>query len=78
LRVDHAPGSPEWPMTATDRDEKFLDCAGRVLGQPGAQQLLDMLRGFETISNIKTLVKATIPAAIAPAKAPAGVANAAK
>ena len=31
LKVEHAPGSPEWPMTETDRDEKFLDCAGRVV-----------------------------------------------
>jgi 2-methylcitrate dehydratase PrpD len=78
LRVDHAPGSPEWPMTQGDRDEKFLDCAGRVLGQPGAQRLLDLLRGFETIPNIKTLIKATVPAAGAPAKAPTNIANAAK
>jgi 2-methylcitrate dehydratase PrpD len=69
LRVDHAPGSPEWPMTAADRTEKFLDCAGRVLGAPGAQQLLDLLEGFEAIANVKTLMKATIPAAGAPAKA---------
>jgi len=78
LRVDHAPGSPEWPMTETDRDEKFLDCAGRVLGEPGAQQLLGLMRGFESIPNIRTLLKATVPAAGAFAKTPMGVASTAR
>jgi hypothetical protein len=65
-------------MTEQDRDEKFLDCAGRVLGQPGARQLLDTLRGFETIADIRTLVKATIPGTSTPPKAHAGLVNAAK
>jgi 2-methylcitrate dehydratase PrpD len=63
LRVDHAPGSPEWPMTDADRDEKFLDCAGRVLGEPGARHLLDLLRRFETIPDVGALIKATVPQA---------------
>ena len=62
-RVDHAPGSPEWPMTDVEHDEKFLDCAGRVLGEPGAQHLLGLLRQFATIPNIKSLIAATVPAA---------------
>jgi len=78
LRVDHAPGSPEWPMTEADRDEKFLDCAGRVLGEPGAQQLLGLMRGFESVPNIRTLLKATVPTANASSKAPTGVASTAK
>jgi 2-methylcitrate dehydratase PrpD len=78
LRVDHAPGSPEWPMTEADRDEKFLDCAGRVLGEPGAQQLLGLMRGFETIPNIRTLIKATVPSAGSKPQAERGVERAAK
>jgi 2-methylcitrate dehydratase PrpD len=78
LRVDHAPGSPEWPMTEADRDEKFLDCAGRVLGEPGAQQLLGVMRGFESIPNIRTLIKATVPAVGAQASAQRDVARASK
>jgi 2-methylcitrate dehydratase PrpD len=78
LRVEHAPGSPEWPMTGQERDEKFLDCAGRVLGAPGAQQLLGLLRGFEAIPNIGTLIKATVPPAGTQAQAGRGVARAAK
>ena len=27
LRVEHAPGSPEWPMSDVELDEKFIDCA---------------------------------------------------
>jgi 2-methylcitrate dehydratase PrpD len=78
MRVDHAPGSPEWPMTPADRDEKFLDCAGRVLGAPGAQRLLGMLTQFETIANVGTLIKATVPAPGATAQAPAIAASTAK
>ncbi len=63
LKVEHAPGSPEWPMTEADRDEKFLDCAGRVLGAPGAQRLLEQLRKFESISDVGALIKATVPQA---------------
>ena len=78
LRVDHAPGSPEWPMTEADRDEKCLDCAGRVLGAPGAQRLLEIMRGFETFPDIGTLIKATVPAAGAPTLLQRDVARAAK
>ena len=62
-RVDHAPGSPEWPMSDTERDEKFIDGAGRVLGAPGAQHLLDLLRRFETIPDVGSLINATVPQA---------------
>jgi 2-methylcitrate dehydratase PrpD len=78
LRVEHAPGSPEWPMTDADRDEKFLDCAGRVLGAPGAQRLLEQLQRFETIPNIKSLIKATVPQAGAAPHAARDIARASK
>ncbi len=78
LRVDHAPGSPEWPMTEADRDGKFLDCAGRVLGEPGAQHLLGLLRGFETLPDIRPLIRATVPAAGAQPSLQRDVARAAK
>jgi 2-methylcitrate dehydratase PrpD len=42
MRIDKAPGSPAWPMTAGERDEKFLDCAGRVLGGVGAKHALEL------------------------------------
>ena len=62
-RVEHTPGSPASPMTDADRVEKFMDCAGRVLGAQGARQLLDLLQACATIPDISVLVKATIPAA---------------
>ena len=71
-RVEHAPGSPEWPMTGVEHDEKFLDCAGRVLGKPGAQHLLGLLRQFATAPNIKSLIAATVPASGATPQAARG------
>jgi 2-methylcitrate dehydratase PrpD len=69
-RVEHAPGSPESPMTDADRDEKFLDCAGRVLGAPGARRLLDQLQRFETIPHVSSLILATVPQADATPQVP--------
>ncbi|MEK7836222.1 MAG: hypothetical protein AAB298_08745, partial [Pseudomonadota bacterium] len=60
-RVEHTPGSPAWPMTEEDRVEKFMDCAGRVLGVQGAKRLLDLLRECETLPDISALIKATVP-----------------
>src|SRR6202008_3731034 len=44
-REDRAPGSPAWPVSAAERDEKFLDCAGRVLGGAGGRRVLDLALG---------------------------------
>jgi hypothetical protein len=44
-RQEHAPGSPEEPMTAADRVEKFMDCAGRVLGEK-SPRTAGSTRGF--------------------------------
>lgn len=79
MRVEHAPGSPAWPMTEVERVEKFSDCAGRALGKPGAQHLLDLLRRCETMPDISTLIKATIPETDATSQARrSGVASAAR
>lgn len=61
VRENRAPGSPDWPMTAAERNEKFLDCAGRVLGSAGARRLLDMAIGMEDLSNVSELARATVP-----------------
>lgn len=63
LRVDRVPGSPAWPMTEQDRVGKFMDCAARVLGTPGAGHLLDLCRRCRTVPDIRELVRATVPAA---------------
>ena len=61
-RVEQTPGSPAWPMSDADRVEKFMDCAGRALGVPGAQKLLDLLLSCGSLPDIGVLVKATVPA----------------
>ena len=61
-RENRAPGSSDWPMTAAERDEKFLDCAGRVLGGVGARRALDMCIGARSVASVKELARALIPA----------------
>jgi 2-methylcitrate dehydratase PrpD len=63
LRVDRVPGSPAWPLTDSDRREKFMDCSARVLGAPGAERLFDLCQRCGELSDVRELVKATIPAA---------------
>jgi 2-methylcitrate dehydratase PrpD len=62
MRVEHTPGSPRWPMTDADRAEKFLDCAGRVLGSRNAGRLLELARQCEKLPDIRQLLQATVPA----------------
>ena len=62
MRVEKVPGLPELPMTAEDRLEKFMDCAGRVLGQPGAERLLELFQRCNKLDDARELVCATVPA----------------
>jgi 2-methylcitrate dehydratase PrpD len=77
MRVDKVPGSPAAPMTREDRVEKFLDCAGRVLGEPGAQRLLALLERCRELPDARELVRATVPQDAKPRRAAADVAAAA-
>jgi 2-methylcitrate dehydratase PrpD len=61
MRVDKVPGSPAAPMTPADRVEKFLDCAGRVLGEPGAKKLLALLERCREIPDAREIARATVP-----------------
>jgi 2-methylcitrate dehydratase PrpD len=61
-REDRAPGSPEWPMSEKERDEKFLDCAGRLLGGVGARRVLDLAVGVGSLGNVADLARSTVPA----------------
>jgi 2-methylcitrate dehydratase PrpD len=63
MRVERTPGSPAWPMTEQDRIEKFMDCAGRVLGEPAARRLLGLAQSCATLPDIRELLRATVPAA---------------
>lgn len=61
MHVDKTPGSPAWPMSEEERDEKFLDCAGRVLGAGEARGLLDLLLKSRSLADVGLLVRATVP-----------------
>ena len=57
-RVDKGPGSSTWPMTEREHEEKFLDCAGRVLDAASARALLDLLRRCEELADVRLLTRA--------------------
>ena len=65
-RVDNVPGSPEWPMTKTDRADKFFDSAGRVLGLKGATQLFEALNECATFNELREIIKLTVPDTVNP------------
>jgi 2-methylcitrate dehydratase PrpD len=62
VREERAPGSPAWPMSSAERDEKFLDCAGRVLGDIGARRALELAIGARQLPNVAGLAQALVPA----------------
>lgn len=57
-RVEKGPGSTAWPMTAKEHEEKFLDCATRVLTPSEARVLLDLLRRCDELEDIGLLTQA--------------------
>jgi 2-methylcitrate dehydratase PrpD len=61
LRVDRVPGSLAWPMTEADGVAKFMNCAAPVLGAAAAERLLGLCRESRTLTNIRSLVRGTIP-----------------
>jgi 2-methylcitrate dehydratase PrpD len=71
LREDRAPGSPQWPVLAPERDEKFLDCAARVLGSAGAKRALDLAVGIDKLANTAEFARALVPSTGTAKPAPA-------
>ena len=61
MHVDKTPGSPVWPVSADERDEKFLDCARRHLSSAAARKLLDLLLKCQSLAEVGPLVRATAP-----------------
>ncbi len=45
-----------------DRVEKFMDCAGRVLGRPGAERLLGLFEHCAELPDMREPIRATVPA----------------
>jgi 2-methylcitrate dehydratase PrpD len=61
MRVERTPGSPRWPVPEAACQEKFVDCAARALGEKGAEELLALARRCDQLSDIRELLKATVP-----------------
>lgn len=54
-KESRVPGSPEWPMSDADRDEKFLGGVAPILGEARAAEILDLARGCVSLGNIRQL-----------------------
>jgi len=67
VREDRVPGSRSWPLSAKDRDEKFLDCAAAALGRDGALALLQRGQSIGELGDIGELTRATGAGARQPA-----------
>jgi 2-methylcitrate dehydratase PrpD len=64
LRVDRVPGSPVWPLSAADREHKFLDCAGRAIGPDAARALLAIGRRTAELRDVSELTAAAVPGGV--------------
>lgn len=60
MHIDRTPGSPAWPVSAAERDEKFLDCAGPVLGNAEARSLLDLALDTRSLGDVGFLSRASV------------------
>ena len=63
IRQEHAPGSPQEPMTPADIREKFMDCSRGFLGEAGARSLLGQLEKLMTAGNVADLLRDAFPKA---------------
>ena len=62
-RIDRTPGSSAWPMTPADHEEKFVDCAARVLGREPAKDLYALTTRVDELPDVRNLTRATVPVA---------------
>ena len=53
--AQHAKGSPEFPMTEAELNEKFFECAKHALPAAAAQQALENIQKLETLSSVRPL-----------------------
>ncbi len=60
-RVENPPGSRHAPMNESDRYDKFMDCAQRVLTSAQAQTLHGLIDDCAQLEDIRLLVRATHP-----------------
>jgi len=53
--AQHAKGSPEFPMTEAELNEKFFECAKHAIPAASAQQALESIQKLETLSSLRPL-----------------------
>ena len=53
--AQHAKGSPEFPMTEAELNEKFFECAKHAIPASAAQQALENIQKLETLSGLRPL-----------------------
>ncbi len=58
LRAERVSGSPEWPMTVKERKAKFMDCAGRALGNDGALMIYKLLAESDRQTTVSQIMNA--------------------
>lgn len=55
LREERTPGSPDWPLSAQERNDKFLDCAALVMPHERAKKLLASAKVIHHAANVAEL-----------------------
>ena len=56
-RMEHVPGTPEFPMTQAEHEDKFKECTGlgtRALSQEKRALLIERVRNIETVADMAT------------------------
>jgi 2-methylcitrate dehydratase PrpD len=56
-RIDYPKGDPENPLSWDEIIEKFTNLSGPVCGAGTRQDIIHMVRGLETIDDMKTLMQ---------------------
>ncbi|MGH7770012.1 MAG: hypothetical protein ACREQP_21390, partial [Candidatus Binatia bacterium] len=55
--VQHAKGSPEAPMTADEREGKFIECARQALDERSIGRALETIENLETLDDLRPLCR---------------------
>jgi 2-methylcitrate dehydratase PrpD len=58
-RIVASKGSPEWPMTPSEVENKFLDHALRVMTRGTANRLIETVMSLEKMADVSMLLNAT-------------------
>jgi hypothetical protein len=50
-------GGPERPMSLQEFEDKYRDCSSLVLNEEAVKRSISLLRGIETLGNIRELME---------------------